>query len=254
GCKVTKWHLKPDWTTKSWVLDLDFLKESITKKTKALVINFPHNPTGAQISSKTLNDIIEIASDNDLYIFSDEVYRFLEYSSSERLPAVCDLYSKGISLGVMSKAFGLAGLRIGWIGTHDSDVFTRMAQFKDFTTICNSTASEYLATIALENKESIINRNLSIIRTNIEVFSNLFDSYPEWFSWIKPRAGSVAYPKLNRDMSVDDFCSKLIKDKGVLLLPGSVFQDKSRHFRIGLGKKDITPGIGFLRDYIEKRN
>ncbi|MHA1971397.1 MAG: aminotransferase class I/II-fold pyridoxal phosphate-dependent enzyme [Candidatus Hodarchaeales archaeon] len=253
-CDITKLYLQPDWDKKSWNFDLELLNESITKKTKLIIINFPHNPTGTQISQKTMNNIIEIASDNDLYLFSDEVYRFLEYSSSDRLTAVCDLYSKGLSLGVMSKAFALAGLRIGWISTHDKDVFTRMAQFKDFTTICNSTASEYLAKLALENKESIIKRNLSIIGDNFKEFANLFNSYPDWFSWIKPQAGSVAYPKLNKEIDIDDFCRQLIKNKGVLLLPGTVFQDKTKHFRIGLGKRGINKGIGLIREFIDEKS
>jgi aspartate/methionine/tyrosine aminotransferase len=112
GCQVTEWFMDPK---NNWELDIGFLEKNITRHTKAIIVNFPNNPTGYTIPGKIFNEIIEIANRQNIFLFSDEVYRFLEYNEKDRLPAGCDIYERGVSLGVMSKSFGLPGLRIGWI-------------------------------------------------------------------------------------------------------------------------------------------
>ena len=119
----------------NWELDLNFLTDNIRRNTKAIVINCPHNPTGYLMSKDKFKAIIEIARQNNITIFSDEVYRLLEYDENDRLPNMCDCYDGGISLGVMSKAFGLAGLRIGWIATKDTSLLKKLMSFKNYTTI-----------------------------------------------------------------------------------------------------------------------
>ena len=119
----------------NWELDVDELRELIRPNTRAIVINSPHNPTGYQMSRDIFRKIAGIAREDSIWLFSDEVYRESEYDPSERLPAACDQIVRGISLGVMSKTYGLAGLRIGWIATQDGDLYRRIAQLKDYTTI-----------------------------------------------------------------------------------------------------------------------
>jgi aspartate/methionine/tyrosine aminotransferase len=246
GCRVTKWSMSPK---DNWDLDIDFLNENITPKTKAIIINFPHNPTGALLTKKKLLSVIEIARENELYLFSDEVYRFLEYSAEKQLPAASDLYEKALSLGVLSKSFGLAGLRIGWISTQDNHILNRLASFKDYTTICNSVSSEFLATIALKNKQTLVTRNLEIILSNLKLLDNFFQNN-SLFQWIRPLAGPIAFPQINSDILIDDFCSDLVIQSGVLLLPGSNFDFGDKHFRIGFGRKDFPNGLEVLKDYI----
>ena len=248
GCHVTKWSMNP---LNNWDLDIDFLNENITPKTKALVINFPHNPTGALLTKKKFLSLIEIVRENNLYLFSDEVYRFLEYSAKTQLPAASDLYEKAFSLGVMSKSFGLGGLRIGWITSQDSQILGKLAAFKDYTTICNSVSSEFLAAIALKNKKTLVTRNLEIILSNLKLLDGFFQNN-NLFQWIRPHAGPIAFPQINSDTSIDEFCSELVSRSGVLLLPSSNFDFGNKHFRIGFGRKDFPIGLEVLKNYIDR--
>ncbi|MHA2139139.1 MAG: aminotransferase class I/II-fold pyridoxal phosphate-dependent enzyme [Candidatus Hodarchaeales archaeon] len=250
GCKVTKWTMEAD---NNWNLDLNFLLNNITAKTKAIVINFPHNPTGSLISQKKYESIIEIAQDNKLYLLSDEVYRMLEYNPSKRLEPACDLYDKAISLGVMSKSFGLAGLRIGWTATKDQILLNKLASFKDYTTICNSIVSEYLATLALTKYQALVERNLSIILSNLELLDQFFNKTPS-LDWVRPQAGPIAFPKLIKDFSSEKFCSDCIEKAGVLLLPSSTFLYGDNHFRLGFGRKNMPEALSQLTAYLEDTN
>ena len=167
GCQVTKWELKQE--KNNWTIDMDFLKNSIRKNTKAIIINTPHNPTGFTFTKTDLETIIGLAQEHNITLFCDEVYKYLEYDSKNRTPWICDLDQKAVSLGVMSKSFGLPGLRIGWIATKNKEVYRKMASFKDYTSICNSAPSEFLAEIALKHKEKILKRNLGIIQENLSL-------------------------------------------------------------------------------------
>ena len=250
GCEVTKWMMTDE---KNWELDLDFLESNIRNNTKCIVINFPHNPTGYLISKGNYNKIINIAKENDIYIFSDEVYRFLEYDDNDRLPPMCDLYEKGISLGVMSKSLGLAGLRIGWITSKNHSLLKRIASFKNYTTICNSALSEFFAILALRNKNLILKRNLKIIQDNLKILEKFFEKYNFLFKWIKPKAGSIAFPRILINKSVDDFCLDLLRKKSVLLMPSSNYNYGDKHFRIGFGRKNMMEALHKMEEYIEKK-
>ncbi len=251
-CRTLQWQMKHN--DKKWLLDLDLLEASIDKTTRAIVINSPHNPTGFHLSAGQLNDIVDIARAKDIYLFSDEVYRFLEYDEKNRLPAVCDIYEKGVSLGVMSKAFGLAGLRIGWIGTQDKELLKKAAAFKDYTTICSSAPSEFLSTLALRHKDKIINRNLSIIKENLSLLDPFFQRHEKTFQWLRPKAGPIAFPCLRQGSGVTDshaFCLDLIEKKGVLLLPGDLYNwDAAGYFRIGFGRRNFAEGLNLLDEYL----
>jgi len=247
GCHVSLWELEPHH---NWELNLEVLIDNITPRTRAIIINFPHNPTGTHISRQKLNQIIDIAQENNIYLFSDEVYRLLEYNSVQRLPATCDLYDKGVSLGVMSKAFGLAGLRIGWISTPDRELLKQFAAFKDYTTICNSAPSEFFAKIALKHVDKILERNLTIINQNRELFSGFFTNFKEFFDYIPPKAGSVAFPSFKSNVSFEQFYIDLAREKNVLLLPGTTFNYPDRYFRIGFGRKGVAGPLELLSDFI----
>ena len=249
GCEVSLWKLDEK---RHWNLNLEFLHKNLKKNTRAIIINLPHNPTGMTISLEKLNEIVEFAKNHDLYLFVDEVYRYLEYQETDRLPAICDLYSKGISLGVMSKAFGLAGLRIGWIATKDTTLLTKMRAFKDYTTICNSAPSEYLAKIALKNKTKILHRNLSIIHTNLKLLDIFFKKYDQIFEWIRPKAGSIGFVKIKLDQNVTKFCLDLVEKQGVLLLPSPLYDFDDKHFRIGFGRKNMPEALTRLELYIKE--
>jgi aspartate/methionine/tyrosine aminotransferase len=248
-CDVSPWQAREE---KDWALDLDELRQLVRANTKAIIINSPHNPTGYLMSGLDYNALHQFAQENNLLLFSDEVYRESEYDPDSRLPAACDYGKHAVSLGVTSKTYGLAGLRIGWIATRNKDVYEKMASLKDYTSLCNSAPSEFLAEVALRNRTRLAARNLGIIQGNLSVMDGFFSRHSALFSWVRPRAGSMAFPRyLGGD--VDHFCDDLVKKAGVLLLPGSVYDVASNHFRLGLGRKNLPQAVERLENYLLER-
>ncbi len=250
GCKVTKWLMDDK---DQWELDLQFLESNITPSTKCIVVNFPHNPTGYLPTKDFYKNLINMAKKNNIFILSDEVYKFLEYNEAKRLPSACDLYEKGISIGVMSKSYGLAGLRIGWLATKDEALFKKIASYKNYTTICNSALSEFFAILALRNGKEILNRNLEIINNNLILLDDFFNKYEKIFTWIKPKAGSIAFPRILIEDNVEDFCLDLLKEKSVLLMPSTNYDYGDRHFRIGFGRKNMREALEKLEEYLKEK-
>ena len=247
GCKVTKWVMSDE---NNWELDMKFLESNISKSTKCIVVNFPNNPTGYLISKENYEKIIKIAKENDIYVLSDEVYKYLEYSKVDSLPSACDLYEKGISINVMSKAFGLAGLRIGWIATKNKALFKKITSFKNYTTICNSALSEFFSILALRKRDKIINRNLDIINKNLNLLDKFFENYSKYVAWVRPKAGSIAFPRLLIEQDVEEFCLDLLEKKGVLLMPSTKFDYGTSHFRIGFGRKNLPDALQHFDNYM----
>jgi aspartate/methionine/tyrosine aminotransferase len=241
GCDVSPWRLEAG--EKGWQLDINQLEDLINDRTRMLVINFPHNPTGHTIKQADLEAIVSLARKHSLYIFSDEMYRLLEPDPAIQLPAICDLYEKGISLSGLSKAFALPGLRMGWLATQESPLTGRWLAFKDYTTICNSAPSEILAIIALQNKKRILQRSIEIVRKNRDIAERFFSGYAHLFAWLQPLAGSVAFPKWLGAGSVEQFCKAVLDQQGVMIVPGSLFDFPGSHFRIGLGRLNFQEGL-----------
>ncbi len=246
GAEVLEWRGDPE---KAWQLDLGELKKAINKRTRVVVINLPHNPTGFIADAAFVHELSDLSEQHGFIIFSDEVYRGLELDPSDRLPALADVNPRAVSLGVMSKAYGLAGLRIGWITTHNEALFTRMAAFKDYTTICNSAPSEFLATIALRHADAITRRNVRIIRDNLDRLDRFFENHPDLFAWQRPKAGSIAFPALLQG-PVDLFCEDLVTHAGVLLLPGSLYGPDYNAFRVGFGRKSLPEALETVEEYL----
>ncbi len=248
GCDVSLWRARED---NGWSLDLDELRRLIRKNTRAIIVNTPHNPTGYLMSQEDYRVVHRFARENNLLLFSDEVYRESEYDPATRLPAGCDFGDHAVSLGVTSKTYGLAGLRIGWIATKNRKIYEQMASLKDYTTICNSAPSEFLAEVAMRNRVKLAERNLGIIKSNLAVIDDLFARHSELFAWVRPRAGSMAFPRLLQG-NVEEFCDRLVKNAGVLLLPGSVYDDVQNHFRLGLGRKNLPQAVERLEEFLSK--
>ena len=246
GCQVTLWKAREE---NGWSLDLDELQQHIRPNTKAVIINTPHNPTGYLMPSDEFQEIARICRDKGIILFSDEVYRESEYHREDRLPAACDLGAHTVSLGVMSKTYGLAGLRIGWIATQNADVYDRMAALKDYTTICNSAPSEFLAELALRHREKLVARNMGIITSNLALLDQFLARYPDRFAWQRPQAGSIGFPRLIGE-DINEFCKGLVEKAGVLLLPGTLYEDQGNHFRIGFGRKNFPDALTHFEDYL----
>ena len=176
---------------------MDELRRMIQSNTKAIIINTPHNPTGYLMSRADYEFVHRFARENNLLLFSDEVYRESEYDSAARLPAACDLGDHAVSLGVTSKTYGLAGLRIGWIATKNKKIYEHMASIKDYTTICNSAPGEFLAEVAMRNRQKLIDRNLGIIKHNLSVMDDFFRRYEKSFFVDSSACGFDGIPSLS---------------------------------------------------------
>lgn len=248
GCRVSFWKLEAG--ENGWYADVDRLENLITPQTKLLVINIPNNPTGYLPSRDEFDRIIRIAERYGITVFSDEMYRLLEHNPSDRLPAVCDAYDKGISLAGLSKTMALPGLRIGWLATQNSAFLENCLEYKDYTTICNSAPSEILGLIALENGPSIIERNMEIITTNLKTANQVFNRHPDLLGWVPPEGGSIAFPQWLGKIPVEELCRKLLEEHSVMLVPGNMFDHPGSHFRLGMGRKNFSEGMELLEDLL----
>ena len=250
GADVTLHELREEH---GWAIDIDLLRSQVTPSTRLVVVNAPHNPTGMQPDRATFDALVALAEEVGAHLLVDEVYRFLEFDGVERLPAGADASPRGISLGVMSKSFAMAGLRIGWLATRDRDVLERCARFKDYTTICSSAPSEVLALIGLRARETVLARSRSIVADNLVALDTFFDAWSDRFTWVRPRAGSVGFPRLTvPGVSIDDWAAGLIEAEGVLLLPGSQFGYGGNHFRLGFGRTDLPTALERLERHGER--
>lgn len=219
------------------------------------------------ISHEKFKELHQILSEKNIYLFCDEVYKLLEYDIKYRLPYACDVYSNAVSLGVMSKSFGLAGLRIGWIATQNQSILQKLSAFKDYTSICSSAPrfisisifkkvifyfSEFLATVALQHKEKILKRNFDIIQENLKKANSFFQKYSKYFEWVQPNSGVIAFPKIKFDLDVEVFCYDLLEKKSVLLLPSNCYGFGKSHFRFGYGRKNFGECLSQLEAYIDE--
>jgi aspartate/methionine/tyrosine aminotransferase len=255
-CQVSGIELKDE---NNWQLDIKELESLIQENTKLIAINFPHNPSGTVLSKETLDELINLCRRNDIYLFSDEVFRELERDERDTMPQIADIYEKGLSLNVLSKSYGFPGLRIGWIASKDKEALIKMEKYKHYISLCNSAPSEKLAIIVLQNKEKIIKRNKQIASINLDKLEEFFLSYPKLFQWKRPKGGSIAYVKYLGEDGVENFCKSLIEESGVLLLPASIYKSQlletsKEHFRIGFGRnKFFETGLEAMKRHIEKK-
>lgn len=250
GCAVDKWQIRQ--TDTGWTMDLDEWESLIQSETKLLCINNPNNPTGFIFSEEQMKRIAEIAEKHGIFIFCDEVYKGLELDGISR-PWFSDLSENALSLGVMSKAYGLPGLRIGWIVTGNCDVLDQLRKMKHFTSICNSAPSEFLATVALKQGETILKKNLERIKKNLKISDRFFENHHHLFRTNRQQAGPIAFHEMKIDTPMEAFCNQLVKDSGVLLLPGSVYDYPGTYFRMGYGRADFEENLRRFEVYLDNR-
>lgn len=254
-CDTTGIALDPH---NNWDLDLDQVRDAIRPNTRVICINFPHNPTGKIISRQALDSLIGLARPRGIYIFSDEVYRPLERHPEIRLPQVADLYERGLSLGVMSKAYGLPGIRVGWVACKDVELLRMLERLKHYTSLCSPAPSEFLAQIALRSREKILARNRALIARNLLILEAFFAEHARLFEWYLPDGGCIGYPRYLGPEGVEVFAKELIEKTGVLLLPASVYQSDlgvtpTDRFRVGYGRANMEEGLAAMRRHLRKQ-
>lgn len=235
-----------------WRIDLSEIKNAIKQNTKCIVINFPHNPTGQVITQQELENLVVLCKTHDLWLFSDEVYRLLGAPDEGWATPAAELYNKAISLGVMSKAFGMAGLRIGWIACQDKELLTKIRQVKDYLSICNSAPSEVISLIALKNKDQILTRNNQIVAKNLILLDQFMNKYSHLFEWTKPQGGCVGFVKYKGQESIDDFAKQLVEKAGVLLIPASIYDFDGQYFGIGFGRKNMPEALSKFEEFLNR--
>jgi aspartate/methionine/tyrosine aminotransferase len=242
GCVVDLWQPREQGV---WRFDPDDLGGMLRPGTRLVVVNFPHNPTGALPSRLEFATLIEAARAAGAHVFSDEMYRLLESVQDERLPSACEAAGDALSLSGMSKVYGMAGVRLGWVVTRDAEALKAMAEFKDYTTICSSAPSEVLSLIGLRARTALVERHRARIARNLAALEAFVARHAERFAFAPPRAGSVCLLRL-RDGHATDFCRDLVDKAGIMLLPSSVFQFGDEHVRIGLGRENLPDVLARL--------
>ena len=238
--------------TDGWSLDVERLIASIRPNTRLVVVNAPHNPTGMLPTHREWERLTADLANRGVHLLSDEVYRYLEFDQADRLTAGADAYPLGISLGVMSKSFAMAGLRIGWLASRDRELLARCAGFKDYTTICSSAPSEVLALIGLRARDRVLGRSRGIVAANLLLLDAFFARHAVSVSWVRPRGGSIGFPRLLAETPIDQFSADLVERDGVLLLPGSQFGFPGNHFRIGFGRENMPDALARFEAYLER--
>ncbi len=249
AAEVTEWRRH---YADGWAHDLDELESILRPDTRLVYVNTPHNPTGTLMPPAVLGRLVELCAERGAWLFCDEVYRELEHAPGDRLPAACDLYERAISLGSMSKTYGLPGLRLGWLASRDRGALERVLDFKYYTTICSSAPSELLSEIAILHRDVLADRNRSIVLANLPLLDAFFERHAETFSWVRPTASPIGFPRVEGVGDVTVFCERLIAETGVLLLPGAVY-DEPDHVRFGFGRANMPEALARLEGWLGGR-
>ena len=248
GADLAVMHLKRE---NGYLVDLDELRALVTPDTKMICINNPNNPTGALMGKELLEEIVKIARSVDAYLLCDEVYRHLTQEDvwSE---SVADLYEKGISVSSMSKVFSLAGLRLGWIATHDEAALAALRSHRDYDLISCGMFDEAVAAIALGHKDKLIARNTGIVRTNLAILDDWVNS-SEHFFYTRPQAGTTALVYYDFDIPSYDFCTRMYHETGAFVTPGDCVE-QPRSMRIGYASdtETLKAGLAAITEFAAK--
>ena len=244
GCELSYIHLDSD---DNWSLDIDQIEKHFKLGCKLFVINFPHNPTGALISGKALRDIVTLCAKYDVWLLSDEVFRGLEHSINRRLPAVADIYHKGISVGVISKAFAIPGIRVGWLVCQNTELRQRIVDIKGYLSICNSQIDERLASVILQKTDKLLKRNLSLILKNKALLSRFNQIYQVKIDIVIPDSGCCLFVKIKDSVSSLSLVEKIINNNKYLLYPSLLFKTDVNALRIGYGNEVFETFINAIQ-------
>ena len=242
-----------------WYYDVEDLRKLVRKDTRLIIINFPHNPTGAYITPIQQEQIVEIARSCGAYIYSDEMYRELIVGEGvETLPSVSDIYEKGVSLWGTAKSFGLAGLRTGWFVSQDRELLSKIHSFKDYLSICSSAPSEVLTAIALNHPEKFIAPNIAKIKANIAFFKEAIAAgkLPFVKNFVEPVAGSIAFVEIDpakaeyllgwQPQTALEFSDAIVEKFGIMTVPAPMFEHPGNYLRIGFGRENFQQVLQML--------
>ena len=250
GADVSLWSVVTD---DGFAYDLNRLEALVRDDTKLIVINTPHNPTGAMLDTEQLKEVVAVADRVGAWVLSDEAYRWLEHPGGAPLPPpLHDSYDRAISVGTLSKPFGLPGLRIGWFAGSE-ELARRAWSIRDYVSLSPAKMSDAIARTVIEHRDEILPRNAQIIADNMATAQAWFEAHADLVSWTPPRAGLLAMMRYTLDIPSTDLADALARDARVMLAPGSSFGIEG-HLRIGVGQRpDIfKAGLDRTADYLTR--
>jgi len=252
GSSITTITLVPN---AGWQIDIEAVKAAIQPSTKYIVINEPFNPAGTLMRQEVQKSLVEMARENGIYIVSDEVYRLLEHDEHDRLPAIADHYSKGISICTLSKPWGGCGITVGWIALQDLELKQRVIDAQYFGTACPSRVSEIQAIMTLRASDLILKKNIAIIRQNLTLLDAFFEDYSDLFEWVRPKAGAIGFVKFKGPLASEELGERLA-EVGVSIKPAYVFakdaSEFSQYFRIGFGERIFPKALEGLINFVQE--
>lgn len=229
GARVKRLKLRAE---DGYLPDLDALEALVTPETKIIALTNPNNPTGSVIDEARLRGIADIARRHNAWVLCDEVYRGVNQADDAMPASMAEIYERGVAVGSMSKAFALAGLRLGWI-VASPDLLQKVTVHRDYNTISVGMIDDHVASIALENSDALLRRNRQIVRTNLTLLDDWVSREP-LMSWVRPTGGTVTLLNYDLDIGSYEFCRRLMDETGVLLTPGAAFEMEGT-VRIGFG-------------------
>jgi aspartate/methionine/tyrosine aminotransferase len=246
GADVSAWQRRHE---DGWAHDVEQLERMLRPNTALIYINSPHNPTGLGMRREVFDRVVALARENGAVLFSDEVYRGLEHDPATRLPSACDAYHEAVSLGAVSKAHGLPGLRVAWLVCRDAELRQRISDMKLYTTICSSAPSELLLALALRHEQRLVERSRTLVFANLPLVDELLERRSELFSWVRPDAAPIGFAAVAGIEDVRSWCEEIALRAGVLLLPGGVYEQPD-HVRIGFGRAQTPQAIARLDEFL----
>ena len=247
---VMKWEFRS--SESNWYLDLQDLKNLISPRTRMVVVNFPHNPTGYLPSAELQKELASIVEEHDLWLFYDEMYFGLVHSGTAAIPSAADVTKKSIVLSGLSKTHGLPGLRCGWLIIQDEDARENIMNWKYYTSICPPVATEYLAIAALRVWKTLRDRNVARIEQNLELADAFFARWPDLFTWRRPMSGSTALVGYHVP-SVEALSKQLAEEEGILIHPARILGSDDHHMRIGLGRESFPEALKQFEQWLNRQ-
>ncbi|GKQ42461.1 aminotransferase [Companilactobacillus sp. RD055328] len=247
GADVDFWQIHEE---DNWYPSIDELKQLVRPDTKLICLNNANNPTGTILDREFLEQVVEIAKEVDAYILVDEVY--LPLDNPDKFVSIVDLYDKGIATNSLSKTYSVPGVRVGWVVSNSelADIFRK---YRDYTMICCGVFNDMLAVYVLRHRQQVLKRNRQLVLNNLEILKNWIDNEPR-ASVILPQAVSTSFPKLDIPEDIEEFCIKLLEEKGVLLVPGNRF-DIPGHVRLGYcaSEETLKNGLTKLSEFMHEQ-